>query len=52
MDAFLALIVALLGFAFMIYLLSRSVKFIMAIGVCVIVLVILNEFGVLEMISW
>jgi len=52
MDAFLALIVALLGFAFMIYLLSRSVKLIMAIGVCVIVLVVLNELGILEMISW
>lgn len=52
MDAFLALIVALLGFAFMIYMLNRSVKFIMAIGVCVIVLVVLNELGVLEMISW
>jgi hypothetical protein len=52
MDAFLALIIALLGFAFMIFVLSRSVKFIMAIGVCVIVLVVLNELGVLEMISW
>lgn len=52
MDALLALIIALVGFAFIIFLLSRSVKLIMAIGVIVIVFVILNELGVLEMISW
>lgn len=52
MDAFLALIIALVGFAFIIFLISRSVKLIMAIGVIVIVFVVLKELGVLEMISW
>lgn len=52
MDALLALIIALLGFALMIFMLSRSVKFIMAVGVCVILLFVLETFGFMEMISW
>lgn len=48
MDALLALLVVLLAFAVLIYLISRSVKFIMLIGIAFIVLVVLRELGILR----
>ena len=48
MDALLALLIALIAFAGLIFLISRSVKFIMLVGIAFIVLVALEFLGVLR----
>jgi len=47
MDTLLALLIALLAFALLIFLISRSVKFIMLIGIAFIVILVLEWLGIL-----
>jgi len=47
MDALLALLIAILVFALLIFLISRSVKFIMLLGIAFVVVVVLQWLGIL-----
>jgi len=47
MDALLALLIAILVFALLIFLISRSVKFIMLLGIAFVVVVFLQWLGIL-----
>lgn len=49
MDSFLALLIALLAFAVLILLISRSVKFIMLFGIAFLALIALRQLGI---VSW
>lgn len=49
MDALLALLIALVAFAVLIFLISRSVKLIMLMGVAFVVVIVLRQLGV---VSW
>ncbi len=47
MDGFLALIVAMVVFAFLIYIIQRSVKSFVVIGIAILAFIALRAFGVL-----
>ena len=47
MDQLLALILALLAFAFMIFMISRAVKFIIVLGLALVALFVLTTLGIL-----
>lgn len=49
MDALFALLIALVAFAVLIFLISRSVKLIMLMGVAFVVVIVLRQLGV---VSW
>lgn len=49
MDALLALLIALLAFAALIFLISRSVKLIMLLGIAFVVVILLRQ---LDIVSW
>lgn len=48
MDALLALLIVLVGFALLIYLISRSVKLIMLLGIAFIVILVLRYLDILR----
>ncbi len=49
MEALLALLIALFAFALLIFLISRSVKLIMLIGIAFVVILVLRQLGI---VSW
>ncbi|MBN1678132.1 MAG: hypothetical protein JW880_06295 [Candidatus Thermoplasmatota archaeon] len=49
MEALLALLIALVAFALIIFLISRSVKLIMLIGIAFVVVLAIKELGIVRL---